>query len=153
LGGQPEVLLLDEPAAGLDPVARRELVDVLVDLLAEGTRPTILLSTHIVGDVERLADQVGMMSGGALRLEAGLDDLQQECRRVQATFDSGRVPENFSPGEVLSERREGGNWSGVVRLDLEAQRELEAVPGATVHLFPMGLEDVFIALFNKEGLA
>ena len=153
LGGQPEVLLLDEPAAGLDPVARRELIDVLVELLAEGDRLTILLSTHIVGDVERLADRVGMMSAGALHLEAGLDDLRQECRRVQILFDAGAVPDGFAPDGVLSERSQGGSWSGVVRADTAQFRALEATSGATVQLFPVGLEDLFGELFSREDAA
>jgi ABC-2 type transport system ATP-binding protein len=153
LAGRPEVLLLDEPAAGLDPVARRELIDVLVELLAEGSRPTILLSTHIVGDVERLADRVGMMSSGQLHLEASLDELQAECRRVQVVFESGQVPADFAPPGVLHGHGGDGIWSGVVRAPAQALDALQATPGAGVQLFPLGLEDLFVELFSREEMA
>ncbi len=150
LAGQPEVLLLDEPAAGLDPVARRELVDILVDLLGDGNRTTILLSTHIVGDIERLADRVGMLSEGRLHMEGDLDEIQQSCRRVQAIFKSGAVPPVFAPEGVLRERRQAGVWSGVVRCSADALANLEATPGADVQLFPLGLEELFVELFTRE---
>ena len=153
LSGRPELLLLDEPAAGLDPVARRELIDVLVELLAEGTRPTILLSTHIVSDVERLADRVGMMSDGTLHLEAGLDELQQNCRHVQIVFDSGAVPADFAPEGVLRESREAQVWTGIVKAGNGGLAALEATQGATVRCFPMGLEDLFVELFSREEAA
>jgi ABC-2 type transport system ATP-binding protein len=153
LAGRPEVLLLDEPAAGLDPVARRELIDVLVELLAEGSRPTILLSTHIVGDVERLADRVGMMASGQLHLEAGLDELQAECRRVQVVFESGQVPTDFAPPGVLRGHSKDGVWSGVLRAPAEVLAALQGTPAADVQLFPLGLEDLFVELFSREERA
>ncbi len=61
LAARPEVLVLDEPAAGLDPVARRGLIDALIDALGEGADSTILLSTHICSDLERLANHIGIM--------------------------------------------------------------------------------------------
>jgi ABC-2 type transport system ATP-binding protein len=150
LASQPEVLLLDEPAAGLDPVARRELIDVLVELLSEGERPTILLSTHIVGDVERLADRVGMMHDGALELEASLDEIQGCFRRVQVVFDCGQVPDGFAPEGALRGSALGAAWTGVVRGDGERLERLFAMEGATVQLFPLGLEDLFVELFSRE---
>ncbi len=153
LAGRPEVLLLDEPAAGLDPVARRELIDVLVELLAEGSRPTILLSTHIVGDVERLADHVGMMSAGALHMEASMDEIQRDCRRVQVIFEASAVPVEFAPAGMLRGRRQDNVWSGVVRADTATFAQLESTPRAKVKMFPVGLEDLFVELFSKEDTA
>ena len=153
LAGRPEVLLLDEPAAGLDPVARRELIDVLVELLAEGSRPTILLSTHIVGDVERLADHVGMMSAGALHMEASMDEIQRDCRRVQVIFEASAVPVEFAPAGMLRGRRQDNVWSGVVRADTATFAQLESTPRARVKMFPVGLEDLFVELFSKEDMA
>jgi ABC-2 type transport system ATP-binding protein len=150
LAGQPEVLLLDEPAAGLDPVVRRELIDVLVELLATGQRPTILLSSHIVGDVERLADRVGMMEAGGLRLEASMDDLKGQFRRVQAVFEDGLVPTGFSPPGTVRGSASGAVWAGVVRGDTEQLAALSATVGAKVQLFPLGLEDLFVELFSRE---
>ena len=66
LATQPEVLILDEPAAGMDPISRRELIDSLVDLLTRIEDCTIILSTHILSDLERIADIIGIMKSGQL---------------------------------------------------------------------------------------
>lgn len=64
--GRPEVLVLDEPAAGFDLVARRELVNQILDAVTQSDGCTVLLSTHIIGDLERMADHIGFIDRGRL---------------------------------------------------------------------------------------
>ena len=77
LVGDPDLLILDEPMSGLDPVGRREVRDLLLEFKAEGK--TIILSSHIVPDVEMLADQVGILCEGKLVLTRHLSEMDQGC--------------------------------------------------------------------------
>jgi len=112
--GRPEVLILDEPAAGFDLVARRELIGRIVDAVTETDTCTVLLSTHIVGDLERVADYLGIIDGGRLAMSMRLEDLLNHTKRVQVIFDDGEPPADFAvPGAVHS-RRSGPVVNAVV---------------------------------------
>ncbi|MHC4563861.1 MAG: ABC transporter ATP-binding protein [Planctomycetota bacterium] len=148
---RPEVVLLDEPAAGMDPIARRQLIDEIVDMLTGETGCTVLFSTHIIADLERVAEVVGMMDRGRIVTEAPLEDLRSRMRRVQVIFDNGQVPEGFSiPGAVRS-TREGPVVTAVVNVEDERQLDsLRSRQGVRVNVFPLGLEDVFVELFGPQ---
>jgi len=151
LAARPEVLLLDEPAANFDPIARRELISELAGVLADGGGCTILFSTHIISDIERIADHVGIMDKGKLVTSARLDELQSTTKRVQVVFEGIAPPPGFKvPGAVRSDVS-GPVVSAVVRLAREdALDELRRIPGARVNVFPLGLEDIFIELFGAK---
>lgn len=146
---RPEVLLLDEPAAGLDPIARRELIDEIVDVISRTEACTILFSTHIISDLERIADTVGIMDRGRIITSAKLEDLQSRTKRVQVVFDGVEAPRGFQiPGAVRS-KTEGPVVSAVVRLDSDTQLDaIRDMPGVRVNVFPLGLEEMFIELFG-----
>ncbi len=78
---EPDLLLLDEPAAGLDPVARRQLLGQVLDLMEE-RGAAVMISSHILSDLERIADRVGFLEGGRIVLEGPLDDLKERCALV-----------------------------------------------------------------------
>ncbi len=146
---QPEVLLLDEPAAGLDPVARRELNVCLVDALLREEGCTILLSTHLLGDLERLATHVGIMDRGRILTEGTVEDWQRTMRRVQVVFDAECPPAGFEiPGAIRS-RTLGPVITALTRVDDEGQlAELRSIPGARVQVFPLTLEELFVDWFG-----
>ncbi len=151
LAARPEVLLLDEPAANFDPIARRELIGELASVLVDDGGCTILFSTHIISDIERIADHVGIMDKGKLVTSARLDELQSTTKRVQVVFEGDTPPPGFRvPGAVRSEVS-GPVVSAVVRLEREdALDEVRRIPGARVNVFPLGLEDMFIELFGAK---
>jgi hypothetical protein len=91
-----------------------------------------------------------MMGAGKLTLEADLDEIQSEFRRVQLTFDSGAMPPGFMLDCAVRGRASAGGWFGIVRGNASQLAELEGMAGATVQLFPLNLEDVFVELFSKE---
>src|SRR5690606_33548514 len=81
LAHEPELLVLDEPVASLDPIARRQFLQQLVELAADEQR-AVIFSTHIVSDVERVANQVWMMRDGQLIYQGGLDELKESVAKV-----------------------------------------------------------------------
>jgi ABC-2 type transport system ATP-binding protein len=100
---RPEVLLLDEPAANLDVVARREILDDILDLLRE-CNATVLFSTHILSDVERVADEIGILTKGSLRVSEPLDKLKDSIRQVRFYGFPNGTPETEIPGSYRTVR-------------------------------------------------
>jgi len=89
---RPKVLLLDEPAANLDVVARREILDDILELIRD-CGCTVLFSTHILSDVERVADEIGILAKGNLRVSEPLDSLKDSIRQVRFFgFKNGALP-------------------------------------------------------------
>jgi ABC-2 type transport system ATP-binding protein len=77
LGHEPDLLVLDEPAASLDPLARRQFLQTIIDLAEPGKR-TVLLSTHITSDLERVADRVAILKAGRIAWHGLLEDLKEQ---------------------------------------------------------------------------
>jgi ABC-2 type transport system ATP-binding protein len=152
LAPHPDVLVMDEPAAGLDPIARRELIDILIEILAEGHGCTVIFSTHIISDLERIADHVGIMDHGSMVISSLLEDLQTSTRRVQIIFDGDRVPENFKLAGAIKAAVSGSVYSAVIRTAGDLQAEVQSSGyQARVNVFPLGLEDIFISVLGPES--
>ncbi len=88
LGHEPELLILDEPVASLDPLARRQFLQELIDMASDGGR-TILFSTHIVSDLERIASRVWILKDGRLAVDETLDALKESAERVELAAAGG----------------------------------------------------------------
>jgi ABC-2 type transport system ATP-binding protein len=151
LSTRADVLIMDEPAAGLDPIARRELIDALVETLSDGGGRTVLFSTHIISDLERIADHVGIMDKGRLVMSSRLDEFQTSTKRVQFIFEDNSVPDEFKlPGAVRFETS-GPVYTAVVRMaDEVALGMLASRHHARLQMFPLSLEDIFIEIFGKD---
>jgi ABC-2 type transport system ATP-binding protein len=141
---QPELLVLDEPTSGLDTLVRREFLESMVDLAAAGR--TVLLSSHQIGEVERVADIVAIVRRGELVLVERLDDLKAQIREVTLTLDDGAAPPAVA-GEVLRRRHRARQWQILVRNPAEEQ--LAALRGHAsvrdVEIRPLNLEEIFVA--------
>jgi ABC-2 type transport system ATP-binding protein len=87
LGTEPELLILDDPALGLDPVARRSLVEAMLAVTSHSER-TILFSSHLLDDVERVADHVGIIDQGVLRVQASADDFRERICQWRLLFET-----------------------------------------------------------------
>ena len=103
LGHEPELLILDEPVASLDPLARRRFLQELIDMVTDGTR-TIVFSTHIVSDLERIASRVWILKDGTLAVDESLDALKERAER-ETLAAAGGLPAaaRSGAGQTLEE--------------------------------------------------
>ncbi len=149
LGSNPELLILDEPTSGLDPVARRAFLKVLVgDVASEGR--TVFFSTHLLSDIEAVADTVGIIKGGKLLASGDLDEMRASHRVFRLVYAEAPPEE-----EVRSLReREGRGVRLRVRGDVEAvERDLRDRPYEVIDVDSTGmsLEDIFVSYVEDEG--
>jgi ABC-2 type transport system ATP-binding protein len=150
---RPEVLLLDEPAGGLDPAVRREFLETAIQYLSE-SGSTILFSSHYMGDVERLASRIVMLHDGKVLLDNGLDELREEFALALVPFGSGATRESLlALDSCLAVRRRSDALHAVFRLEAEvAGRLLEdelGVSGARCQSIP--LEEMFIEIMGGRS--
>ena len=96
---EPELLLLDEPLSGLDPIAREEFLDGVLRTICDRGQ-TVLISSHMLDDVRRLADTVGILHEGQLLLQGNLDALLTSTKRICATLRDGCRPEQAPEGTI-----------------------------------------------------
>jgi ABC-2 type transport system ATP-binding protein len=143
VASRPEVLVLDDPALGLDVVMRRELLEVLIDLLA-GSGLGVLFSSHFLGDVERVADRVSILHEGRLLVDAGLDELKRRVEKRTWTPPPGaNVPPGVR-GLLHVDRRLAG--FDLTFLDFGPEAEGQLGGGVLGPPAGVSLEDLFIAL-------
>lgn len=143
LAPRPELLVLDEPAANLDTVLRREFLESVLGLLAEEGM-TVLISSHILTDLERVADRIGILANGRIELEGELDQLHESVKRLRVCFDDEAPAFIDVPGAV-GLRRRGRELLVTVRDYTDAVAdEVRRRYGATVEVQDIDLEDLFI---------
>ncbi|MDB6175399.1 MAG: hypothetical protein JWL59_4710 [Chthoniobacteraceae bacterium] len=145
LAPRPAVLILDEPTAGLDPVARREFMQIIVAQARQHGRTTFF-SSHLIDEVERCADRVGILHQGKMRFEGALDELRERVRRVR--MPAGTVFEAPPHFEVWRDEEFDGTRTLALSADPAVWRGLEIPPEVEVTV--MGLEDIFIACVGSR---
>src|ERR687893_2273 len=102
LSFSPELIILDEPTSGLDPIVRRDFIENIVAEIAEEGK-TVLFSSHIVEEVERVADYVGIMDEGKILLTSSLDDIKASYKRVRYATNGTRPELAGVPGLLAVE--------------------------------------------------
>ena len=143
LSQRPEVLILDDPAMGLDAVVRREFLEVMIDLIQEEGR-TLLLSSHILTDVERVAERVAFLQEGVLRVHAPLETVKDRIRRYRAVFDRDAPDPPALPGLVRSRQRRNELALTVVDGDGVVQDACRELGATDVEVERLSLEELFI---------
>lgn len=139
LAPRPPLLILDEPTAGLDPVARREFLEIITHQAREYGRTTFF-SSHLLDEVERAADRVGIIHKGKMRFEGRLEELQRRVREITLAGDDF-LPEGFRIWRELSvSEMENGPHR---RLIIEADPSVWEKAGIAGTKLP--LDDIFIA--------
>jgi ABC-2 type transport system ATP-binding protein len=146
---RPELLILDEPSEGLDPVGIEHLLQMLVTQAAEGV--AIFFSSHQIAEVERVADRVCILDNGRLLLDASLDHLRQSYRRIDLVFEFAPPEREFRIIGVEKIQTKGHQMSvfasGNAEAVIEHARDLNAV---SVEVAPVGLRDIFLETVKEN---
>jgi ABC-2 type transport system ATP-binding protein len=149
LAQKPDLLILDEPAASLDVVARRDFLDEMLQLLREEGK-TALLSSHILSDVERVADEIGIIARGTLKISEPLDQLKETVKQARfygfaGGLDTFAVPEAFR----LTKSRDEALATLRIK-DETTLPKLAAAHQCQYELIHLNLEDIFVEIV-REG--
>ena len=140
---KPDVLILDEPVDGLDPVMRRQIWSILMAEVTERGM-TVLVSSHNLRELEDVCDHVGIMHKGQIMIERSLSDLQGNISKIQVACQSGvpKLPEQF---DVLHMSNTGRVYTLIVKGDpKEAEQYLLQSNPTVVDVLPLTLEEIFI---------
>lgn len=152
---EPELLILDEPTSGLDAIVRREFLESMVDWAAAGR--SVLLSSHQIGEVERVADTVAILRDGKLLLVEPLDQLKSAMVELVVTLADDDKPLPDLPGQIISQRHRGRQWQVLLRSedDIDSSRAtLENLASVrAVESRSPGLEEIFIAYMQTRVAA
>ncbi len=144
LAACPRLLVLDDPTSGLDVPTRRDFLGEVVRELADaGT--TILFATHLVHELERIVERLGILHGGRLVVEEDFEKLRGTVRRVELTF-ADAPPRDLGFDGVLSEKRNGRHVQAVVHpWTAEAEARASGLRAVQCDVLPMSLEDIFVS--------
>jgi ABC-2 type transport system ATP-binding protein len=149
LAPEPELLILDDPAIGLDPVARRSLLESMVYATRKAER-TIIFSSHLLADIERMADHVAVLDYSVLRAECSLDTFRSCVQRFVLRFD-GAVPR--APrisGLIQCTRHENQLRVTLVNLTKDTRDALNALGAASISEVPISIEDAFVSYLGDN---
>lgn len=144
LAHRPELLVLDEPSSGLDPVVRRDILGAIIRTIADEGR-TVLFSSHLLDEVERVADRVAIIHQGRIMLTASMDEIKEQHRRVTLRFDQSldRAPALVG---TLSSSGNGNEWTYVCSGERAQLRNAAQAIGATVvDDEALSLDEIFVS--------
>lgn len=145
LGHEPDLLILDEPVASLDPSARREFLSTLLEVTRDENR-TVLFSTHITTDLERVADHVAVLQEGRIAYHDELDDLKDSVKRLRVTAES-ELPTSFGVANSLRAEISGKHaMVAVAEVGPTLVEEIESRWQASVTVEDLSLEEIFLEM-------
>ncbi len=146
----PELLILDDPTLGLDTIVRRDFLESMIGIIQRRGR-TILFSSHILGDVERVADRIGVLVDGVLRVDCPAETFKQQVRKVVVEF--ARQPPQFAGCQGLIGSRVVGTRLELVLVGYRAHQQaaIEALAPKSIEVVELNLEDAFIEYTRGPG--
>lgn len=150
---QPDLLVLDEPVDGLDPVMRRQVWSLLMgDVSQRGT--TVLVSSHNLRELEDVCDHVGILSHGKVLLERSLTDLQDNVVKLQVAFNEPGLPKLPEDLNILHTSQVGRVYTLIVRGNpAEIRTRMAVYSPILMEVLPLSLEEIFIYELGGEDYA
>jgi ABC-2 type transport system ATP-binding protein len=148
LAHRPELLVLDEPSSGLDPVVRRDILGAIIRTIADEGR-TVLFSSHLLDEVERVADHVAIIHEGRILLANAMDELKETHHRLTLRFSN---PVQQPPSFVgsLAHEGSGAEWTYLCNGEIEQLRHAARALGATVlDDSALSLDEIFVSRIGR----
>lgn len=143
LAHRPELLVLDEPSSGLDPVVRRDILGAIIRTIGEEGR-TVLFSSHLLDEVERVADRVAIIHEGRIMLAASMDEIKDSHRRLTLRFEQPMAQAPKFVG-ALACNGQGYEWTYVCSGELDQLRQAAKALNATVLSdAALSLDEIFL---------
>jgi len=144
MASNPELLILDEPTSGLDPINRQEILRIILEEISVKGR-TVFFSTHLLGDVERIADSVAIINRGRLLEQSLLDDLKSEIKKIRVVFQKEPDPDVLSLPGIDNYTQDRNAYIISVSKNLnQILKKLEQEPHFSLDVIEQNLEDIFI---------
>jgi ABC-2 type transport system ATP-binding protein len=145
----PQLLILDEPSEGLDPVMIERLLELIVAQSGQGT--AVFFSSHRISEVERISDQVCILDRGRLLLDSSLERLRQDYRRIDLLFQTEAVKQDFEMPGIERIEANGRQLrlltSGNAEVVIKRAHDLNAL---SIEMEPVGLRDIFLGLVKEQ---
>lgn len=152
IASRPDLMILDEPVDGLDPVMRRQIWSLIMSDVAE-TGLTVLVSSHNLRELEDVCDHVGIMNNGKILIERSLDELQTSITKIQVAFD-GEMPTLPPEIEILKKISTGRVHTLIVKGEPRAaENALAGLNPLLMDVLPLTLEEIFIYELGGENYA
>ncbi len=150
LGHEPDLLIFDEPVASLDPSARRQFLRTLIEIIDQPGR-TVLFSTHITSDLERVANRVAILRDGKIVFDGELDTLKDRVKRLRISARQ-ELPRSFAvPGALRCEVEGSAATVSVANFDEELVDQMRTTWDADVTVHDLNLEEIFVEMHCEEG--
>lgn len=146
---RPEILILDEPVDGLDPVMRRQIWSIILNAVSEEDM-TVMVSSHNLRELEDVCDHVGIMNKGSIIIERSLSELQSSVSKVQIAF-SGEVPSLTGELNIMNHTSMGKVQTLIIKGDQqEIKDKLKSYNPILMDMLPLTLEEIFIYELGGE---
>ena len=148
----PEIMVLDEPTAGLDAMAKKELLDCLVSAV-ENDEMTVVISSHQLSDLEKICDSVTMICKGRVEIEDSLEEVTGQIAKYQLVFPSGAPKGLYARKDILHMSNVGSVYTVVMENNKEGfLEEMKALGAVLAEEMPVGLEESFIYINREEKI-
>lgn len=150
LGHEPDLLVLDEPVASLDPNARREFLRTLIDMVQDPNR-SVIFSTHITSDLERVANRLALLRNGTIEFCGELDELKERVKRIRL-ISNDDLPDAFEiPGALNCEVEGSLATASIANYSPELIQSLSHDWNAEITVTDLNLEEIFVELHSTKN--
>lgn len=149
LATEPDLLILDDPALGLDPVSRLALNETILEFCDSGTR-TVLLSSHFLDDVERVADRVIVMVHGRTVVNATVEDFRSRVSSWAVDEMPGAVAIETIPGLIHARPMSGKTILTIADFDQDTEAAIERICNGTPERLPMSFDEAVVAYLSRS---